>query len=99
MITAAWDAIRDQLARIGPAIDETFSQRAAARRYHAAWHSARRRAAVRTDAEQRLATAAQLAGALCDHLPGDAWTLAHAIRRLCNGEITPEQALDATGTD
>ncbi|MFB7899965.1 hypothetical protein ACFC1B_26980 [Streptomyces xiamenensis] len=50
-------------------------------------------------AEQRLATAAQLADALGDYPIGDAWTLAAAIRRLCAGEITPEQALADTADD
>lgn len=45
---------------------------------------------------ERLATAAKLAGALGDYLPGDGWHLADAIRRLCEGDITPEQALDDT---
>ncbi|WP_406353224.1 hypothetical protein [Streptomyces sp. NBC_00658] len=45
---------------------------------------------------ERLATAAKLAGALGDYLPGDGWHLAETIRRLCEGEITPEQALDDT---
>lgn len=44
----------------------------------------------------RLATAAQLASALCDYLPGDGWELASAIARLCRGEITPEQAMSET---
>ncbi|MCQ8829843.1 hypothetical protein [Streptomyces malaysiensis] len=43
---------------------------------------------------ERLATAAKLAGG--DFLPGDGWHLADTIRRLCEGEITPEQALDDT---
>jgi hypothetical protein len=45
---------------------------------------------------ERLDVAAQLASALCDHLPGDAWHLADAVHRLCAGEITPRQALDET---
>ena len=44
----------------------------------------------------QLATAAKLAGALGDYLPGEGWHLAEAIRRLCEGEIPPEQALDDT---
>ncbi|MBI0374746.1 hypothetical protein JBE27_00250 [Streptomyces albiflaviniger] len=45
---------------------------------------------------ERLATAAKLAGALGDYLPGHGWHIADTIRRLCEGEITPEQALDDT---
>jgi hypothetical protein len=59
----------------------------------------RRRALLAEPAHElaeRLGTAAQLASALCDHLPSDARSLAHAIHRLCAGEITPQQALDET---
>ncbi|WP_431959370.1 hypothetical protein [Actinacidiphila sp. bgisy160] len=48
------------------------------------------------DAAERLATAAQLAAALGDALPGDNWHMADVIRRLCAGEITPAEALDET---
>lgn len=45
---------------------------------------------------ERLTVAAQLAGALVDYLPGEGWTLADALRRVCAGEITPRHALAIT---
>ncbi|UWM52088.1 hypothetical protein N0X72_25420 [Streptomyces carpaticus] len=61
--------------------------------------AAREALAQRREHRQQLDAIDHLAAALGDHALGDAWTLVDAIRRLCNGEITPEQALDATGTD
>ncbi|MEU5302238.1 hypothetical protein ACH4YO_23785 [Streptomyces noursei] len=55
-----------------------------------------RHAEAATELAERLTVAAQLARALGDALPGDEWHLADAIRRLCSGESTPEQALADT---
>jgi hypothetical protein len=49
-----------------------------------------------TGLQDRLHTAAKLADALGDYLPGDGWALANAIARLCRGEITPAQAMEET---
>ncbi|ARX85649.1 hypothetical protein SMD44_05113 [Streptomyces alboflavus] len=49
-----------------------------------------------TELAERLAAAGQFARALDAALPGDEWHLADAIRRLCSGEIAPEQALADT---
>ncbi len=75
-------------------------QQAAVTRLHARIEAAEQ-AIVEAEAEhdaqaERLATAAKLACALGDYLPGDGWDLADSIRRLCEGEITPEQALADT---
>lgn len=82
-------------------------QQAAAMRLHARLEAAEQ-AIVEAEADRdhyaaavntlagRLATAAELARALGDALPGDEWHLADAIRRLCSGEATPEQALADT---
>ncbi|CAL9296718.1 hypothetical protein [Streptomyces sp. SudanB25_2051] len=75
-------------------------QQAAAMRLHKRIEAAEQ-AIVETETErdeqaERLATAAKLAGALGDYLPGDGWHLAETIRHLCEGELTPEQALDDT---
>lgn len=45
---------------------------------------------------EHLATAAMLAEALAKTLNGDTYHLAHVIRRLCTGAITPAQALAET---
>jgi len=50
------------------------------------------------DARERLDAITQLACALQDYLPGDAWHLAHAIKQVASGEITPAEAL-ADDTD
>lgn len=42
---------------------------------------------------ERLAAIQQLAGALKDYLPGDAWHLAHAIEQIASGAKTPAEAL------
>ncbi|MET7616978.1 hypothetical protein [Streptomyces sp. NPDC005408] len=75
-------------------------QQAAAMRLHSRIEAAdtaiREVEADRDERDERLATAAQLARALGDALPGDGWHLADAIRRLCAGEVTAQQALDET---
>ncbi|WP_406321019.1 hypothetical protein [Streptomyces sp. NBC_00519] len=55
-----------------------------------------RHAGAATELTERLDTVVQLSRALGDALPGDEWHLADAIRRLCSGEIAPEQALADT---
>ncbi|MCF2531733.1 hypothetical protein [Yinghuangia soli] len=44
-----------------------------------------------SDARPRLVSIAQLADALGDQLPGDGWHLAHAIKRLADGTVTPDE--------
>ncbi|QKW51697.1 hypothetical protein [Streptomyces buecherae] len=72
-------------------------QQAAAMRLHKRIEAAEQ-AIVETEAErdeqaERLAAATKLAGALGSYLPGDGWHLVETVRRLCEGELTPEQAL------
>lgn len=93
---------RNRLARdaqtlhdgINAAAREAFAER---RRHRDALRAVRQQAieAVETHAA-RMGAAAQLADSLADALAGDDWRLADTIRRLCRGEITPQQALDAT---
>lgn len=71
------------------------ANRRAQQRIGAAEQVIREIEAERDDLAERLVTAAQLASALTDHLPGEAWNLAEAVRVLCAEEISTGQALDA----
>ncbi|WP_329148251.1 hypothetical protein OIU91_19745 [Streptomyces sp. NBC_01456] len=92
-------AVEAELAAGDQARRAAGGQQAAVRRTQqrlvAAEQAIRETEAERDEHAETLKTAAGLAAVLCADFPGEAWSLAKALRALCAGELTPQQTLDS----